>query len=472
MNRATTSGINRPRSSHGKQREVEFATPPHAAGSIAQVAARVRSAERCPSDRVATALGHTARLWRQREFASRRKTVAALASTLGVSPALLDESLDALLEPFTTTSMEALAARLPVANRLFGFVMPGNVPGAGIHEVSAALLAGAGLIVKSASAEPLFFANFVRALREVDAAVGARVELVSFGRGEDAAMRELWACCDGGVVAYGDDATVTALAAAAARDTRRLAGFGSRLSGALVAVGASPTAAEAAAVGLARDVTLFEQRGCLSPHHVFVVGGAGQARGFAARLARALERLERRLPAPARIPLEAAAAIRALRERARWRALAQRSDGSAGHDVALWEGGPVAVSSGEAPDETATQTANEAATPAGTQTATAAMKWTVIYDRNAEFSASPGYRTVFVSALENADELDARLGTAAGRLEAFALAATSDICERLAARLRLLGVSYVCEPGWMQSPPIDWPHGGGAMIELLGEAAR
>jgi hypothetical protein len=79
---------------------------------------------------------------------------------------------------------------------------------------------------------------------------------------------------------------------------------------------------------------------------------------------------------------------------------------------------------------------------------------------------------VFVSALENADELDARLGSAAGRLEAFALAATSDICERLAARLRLLGVSYVCEPGWMQSPPIDWPHGGGAMIELLGEAAR
>jgi hypothetical protein len=381
-----------------------------------------------------------------------------------MSPALLDESLDALLEPVTATSLGALAVKLPVANRLFGFVMPGNVPGAGIHEVCAALLAGAGLIIKSASGEPLFFANFIRILAEVDAAVGARVAVVNFGRGEGAAMRALWAYCDGGVVAYGDDASIAALAAAAARDTRRLAGFGSRLSGALVVSEASPSAAEAAADGLARDVTLFEQRGCLSPHHVFVVGDAGQARGFAARLARALERLERRLPSPARLPLDAAAAIRALRERARWRALTQRPDYDRVCDVALWESGGVAVSSGETPDETATQTA--------TQIVTESMKWTVIYDGDAGFCASPGYRTVFVSALESADSLGERLGAAAGRLEAFALAAPPDIRDRLDAGLRMLGVSYVCEPGRMQSPPLDWPHGGGAMLELLREAAR
>ena len=154
--------------------------------------------------------------------------------------------------------------------------MPGNVPGAGIHEVCAALLAGAGLIIKSASIEPLFFANFTRTLAEVDAAVAARVAVVNFGRSDDAAMRELWAACDGGVVAYGDDASIAALSAAAARRARPLAGFGSRLSGALVLPGASSSAAETAADGLARDVTLFEQRGCLSPHHVFVVGDAAR----------------------------------------------------------------------------------------------------------------------------------------------------------------------------------------------------
>jgi hypothetical protein len=100
------------------------------------------------------------------------------------------------------------------------------------------------------------------------------------------------------------------------------------------------------------------------------------------------------------------------------------------------------------------------------------MRWTVIYDGAAGFSASPGYRTVFVSALKGADELGERLGAAAGRLEAFALSAPPDIRVRLDAGLRLLGVSYVCEPGRMQSPPLDWAHGGGAMLELLRGAVR
>ncbi|MGH7913435.1 MAG: hypothetical protein ACREPW_02130, partial [Candidatus Binataceae bacterium] len=124
---------------------------------IAEAAARVRSVERCSSARVGAALGHTAECWRKREFRPRRETVAELASALGVSPALLDESLDALLEPVTAAALGSLAAKLPVTNRLFGFLMPGNVPGAGIHEICAAMLAGAGLIIKCASSEPLFF---------------------------------------------------------------------------------------------------------------------------------------------------------------------------------------------------------------------------------------------------------------------------------------------------------------------------
>jgi Acyl-CoA reductase (LuxC) len=417
--------------------------------SITQSARRIRSAERCICERTVAALGQTAELWRRREFARRHETVARLASALGMAPALLDESLDALLDSITVTSLKSLAATVPRANRLLGFLMPGNVPGAGIHEVCAALLAGAGLLIKTASSEQLFFANFVRTLVEVDATVAARVAVVNFARGDDAAMRELWAACDGGVVAYGDDASIAALSAAVAgRGARPFVGFGSRLSGALVAPGASPSATEAAANGLARDVTLFEQRGCLSAHHVFVVGAASEPRSFAARLASALAHLAGRLPAPPRLPLEAAAAIRALRERVRWRTLAQYAGDGRGYDVALWEGESITASM------------------------TTSMTWTVIYDGAAEFSASPGYRTVFVSALQSADELGERLGAAAGRLEAFALSAPAGVRPGLEAGLRLLGVSYVCEPGQMQSPPLDWPHGGGGMLELLRGAAR
>ena len=79
---------------------------------------------------------------------------------------------------------------------------------------------------------------------------------------------------------------------------------------------------------------------------------------------------------------------------------------------------------------------------------------------------------MFVSELESADQLGARLGAAAGRLEAFALGAPDGLRAPLESELRGLGVSYVCEPGRMQSPPLDWPHGGGAMLELLHGAAR
>ena len=437
---------------------------PTTASAILDAAARVRLATVCPPQRVAAALAQIAQRWRNVHFALRRDTVAQLATSLGMTRPLLDESLDALLQPLTAPALASLAPRLPRAHRLFGFVMPGNVPGSGIHEIAAALLAGAAVIIKSASRESVFFGNFVRSLAAADPAVAARIALVSFSREDRAAMSAMWAACEGGVVAYGDDASLAALAAAGAApgarewagaDTRphggacprRFAGFGSRLSGALVALDlpdtagtpgrTRPQAAEAAACGLARDVALFEQRGCLSPHHVFVVGGAEEARGFAARLLRALERLARRLPPPARLPLDAAAAIRGLRERARWRALAQPTD-AAGRDIALWESAAA----------------------------------TVIYDRTAAFSASPGYRTVFVSALDNIDELGARLGPAAGRLEAFALAAPPERREPLKEHLRRLGATYVCEPGQMQAPPLDWPHGHGAMFALLREAAR
>src|SRR5271170_7805592 len=137
MNRAKTTVTALAGSFAGEQRGAASPAPPSTSVAIAQAASHVRSAERCTPDRVAAALRDTVKRWRRREFAPRGESLAGLASAFGMSRALLDESLDALLEPVTATSLEALAAKLPVADRLFGFVMPGNVPGAGIHEVCA-----------------------------------------------------------------------------------------------------------------------------------------------------------------------------------------------------------------------------------------------------------------------------------------------------------------------------------------------
>lgn len=96
------------------------------------------------------------------------------------------------------------------------------------------------------------------------------------------------------VWAYGSDATIEALA----RDLPQgvvLHAYGSGLGVAVVeARGASSLAR--AAQGLALDVSLFDQRGCLSPRVAIVVGGADSARDFAARVADELTELAKRVP--------------------------------------------------------------------------------------------------------------------------------------------------------------------------------
>lgn len=62
--------------------------------------------------------------------------------------------------------------------------------------------------------------------------------------------------------------------------------------------------------GLARDIVLFDQRGCLSPRLLLVQGSAHFARDLAAAVARALSELEREVPIGAPTPQELAEQIR------------------------------------------------------------------------------------------------------------------------------------------------------------------
>ena len=176
---------------------------------------------------------------------------------------------------------------------------------------------------------------------------------------------------------------------------------------------------------MARDISLFEQQGCLSPHHIFIEDADGaQARDFAKALAEALTLLAATLP-PARLSFDTAAAIRRMRERARWR-------GIGGQAVEIFEG--------------------------------ADMAWTVVFDPTGAFhpiawlSNRDGFCRFPIATISHL-----RLAPVAGRLEAFALAAPPSARARFLDVLAGAGVTYVCDPGQMQSPPLNWPHGGGAV---------
>jgi len=374
------------------------------------------------ADRMADALAQAFALWRDRNYARRRDAIAAIAHSAGYSVAMLDNSIDALLKPFTSEALKAMAgtAACPtvVRPKTVGFIAAGNVAGAGLHEIAIALIAGAKVIIKTASAEPTFFAEFARTLTEIDRDGGARIEVRHWSRDRADLTAALLNDCEL-VVAYGDDATIEAL------HRRNVIGFGSRVSGALIALdGIEPSRIDKVADLLARDVALFEQLGCLSLHHVFVVSPDGHAaRALAVRMSAALERLGESMPS-AHIPLHDAAAIRGVRERARWRAIA-------GEQVELFEG--------------------------------RGLEWTVIFEAKADsFKVSPGFRTVHVTGVRDLAEFRACIAPVSGRIEAMAV--VGEDCE---IEARAMGVPYVCAPGEMQSPPIDWRHGGGGFLDMV-----
>jgi Acyl-CoA reductase (LuxC) len=399
---------------------------------IASAAARVRGAENfnLGADRMADALARAFALWRKRNYARRRDAIAAIAHSAGYSVALLENSIDALLKPFTSDALKAIGARISAGGGLdrpktVGFIAAGNVAGAGIHEIAIALIAGAGVIVKTALAEPIFFEEFARTLGEIDRDAGARIEVFHWSRARADLTAALIASCER-VAAYGDDPTIELL-----RNRPKVIGFGSRVSAAVIAPGAAdPSRIDRAAELLARDVVLFEQLGCLSLHHVFVVSPDGDpSRVLAIRMAAALERIGESMP-PARIPLRDAAEIRGVRERARWRRIA-------GEPIELFEG--------------------------------RGLEWTVVLeprpDLNHSFKISPGFRTIHVTGVRNLGEFRDCIAGLARRIEATAVA--GDESGDIRAMLGAIGIPYVCAPGEMQSPPLDWRHGGGGFLEMM-----
>jgi hypothetical protein len=100
----------------------------------------------------------------------------------------------------------------------------------------------------------------------------------------------------------------------------------------------------------------------------------------------------------------------------------------------------------------------------------ARLGWTVVYDSSANFRVSPGWRTVYVSAVADLDDFIRRMDAVSGRLEACAIAGPASRANQLTPALDRLGVSYICAPGAMQSPPLEWRHGGGEfLLKLLDQ---
>jgi hypothetical protein len=281
-------------------------------------------------------------------------------------------------------------------------VVSGNTPHAALQSLIGGLLLGSRNLVKLPQSGLVEVGQFVARLPDV---LRSTVETATN-------LPDAWLASAGAVVVYGSDETIAALRSRVAPG-KTFIGHGHKAS--LGIVWDDPGLASCA--GAARDASLFDQQGCLSPQVFYVhEKQPGTARRYAEQLAAAMDRFNNEHP---RGPLEVAekAGIANLRAAYRFRAAGDLR-------VALWEGG-------------------------------ANMDWTVIYEEDAWFTGSPLHRVVFVKPLP--DDLARAMGPAAEHVGAVGLWPCT---EELAGRFAALGPSRFCAIGRMQEPPWTWHNGG------------
>ncbi len=345
----------------------------------------------------------------------RRMLDEALARTSGLSRQGLDAGLAAVLGGVAgPAALELFRQGAPKrGGGLVAVFLASNLPALAVQPVLPALALGRPVLVKSPTAEPYFAPAFVRALVRREPRLAPALAAVTWPGGETALEVPVLAAAER-VVAYGEAATLADLER---RAPGKLVGYGPKTSLAVVAAGIDPAAV---ADGLARDIALFDQRGCLSVQAVYADGDAS---ALAHEIAAALKRLAESWPPGPPTPA-ASAGVQQLRAEAALRGL---------------------VSCDLAPT-------------AGT----------VIVDPVQAFRPSPGRRSVRVQPVPELSHLLRHLAPWTGRLQGAALA--GEAAWALEPALAALGISRCAAPGELQSPDALWHNGGvHPLAALAGE---
>lgn len=414
---------------------------------VAALAAAAPGLAALPDDELLAAWSATVGRFRDPQAAERRAVAAALPALSRLSPEGLAAGLEAVLggvdggpaarllgEAAARTSEGAAGRgrRSEAAGGPVLVVLASNLPALAVQPLLPLLALRRPVLLKSPSAEPLFAPAFVAALGAQAPVLARAVAAVTWPGGD----RELEAQVLAGVervIAYGDD---DALADLARRAPGKVLGYGPKTS---LAVVARDAVGAATAAGLARDVALFDQRGCLS---VVAVYTDGDAVALARLLAEALAALAARWP-----PGPASAGELAGVQQVRLEAVLR------GLDVVPVETLQVGKSGG----------GSQAAGPllgAGS----------VVVEPTAAFRPSPGLRTVRVHGIEDLAALPDLLAAWRGRLQGVALAGND--AWALAGALTSLGISRCAAPGDLQSADASWHNGGARPLDILAPARQ
>ena len=285
-----------------------------------------------------------------------------------------------------------------VAPRVILHIVSGNTPAAALQSLIRGLLLGAHNLCKIPSAGLPEVAEFHATL---PAELAACVEI----SGE---LPDEWLTGADALIVFGSDETIAHFRARTASWQTFIA-HGHALSFGVV----FDDTDGASIAGVARDASVFDQQGCLSPHVIYV---RGDARDYAARLAEAMRLFHEREPRGA-ISLSESNTIRALRNDLAFRAA---------------NGEPIAL-----------------------HASTGSTAWTVVFEGAPGFPRSPLHRFLFVKPLPA--DLAAELREVRAHLSCAGVwPATLENARALAGT----GVTRICPLGKMQQPPWSWRQDG------------
>ena len=246
----------------------------------------------------------------------RSRAIDLLVPTAGISKEMASEVLTGMARDWTAERLDELLQReLRDRGVLDGFsrldegrrvrasgppltfhVGAGTVPGVSVTSMIRALLVKSAVLLKPGLGDVVLPVLFAEALAE-EAPGLAGAMAVTYWLGGSSPLEGLALERAGAVVAYGSDEAITSLRARTPVTARFIA-YHHRLSVGLVGRGAlTVERASHVARMAARAVSMFDQRGCVSPQAIYVEEGGAVGPGeWAALLASAMADLEAELP--------------------------------------------------------------------------------------------------------------------------------------------------------------------------------
>jgi len=289
-------------------------------------------------------------------------------------------------------------------------VISGNTPHAGLQSLMRGLLLKSHNFCKIPSAGLPEIGQFRDAL---PAALQSRVEI----------SRELpdhWIGRSDAVIVFGDDETVAHFRRLTTKSAQRFVAHGHKVSLGIIFDDSGLESVSHAA----RDVSLFDQQGCLSPHVFYVNETEGlEARQYAAALALEMEKFNQTMQR-SRISAGESSGISSLRSEYEFRA-------ANGEGVQVWKSGQ------------------------GTD-------WTVIFESAPAFTASCLNRVIFVKPLPAT--IAETLARVRQHLSTIAIwPATLEHAKAISE----LGATRICRIGRMQDPHFTWHQDGGQNLAPL-----